>query len=158
MVTLRWTTSRISVHHPGYHLIFCPNDRRLRLGPSVGHKCWTQVLDTSVGHKCWTQVLGENRERVIVLHNEKAVELAVKTESVEVMPNHVHLFVRRSLVLALYFLGGQMKGYTSRNLWAVFSSRVSPLPLLWTCSDSIESVGPISKDAKEKTIEEQRGR
>ena len=113
------------------------------------------MLGPSVGYKCWG---GENRERVIVLHNEKAVELAVKTESMEVMPNHVHLFVRRSLVLALYFLGGQMKGYTARNLWAAFPSLVSPLPSLWTSSDYIESVGPICKDANEKTIEEQRGR
>ena len=112
-------------------------------------------MGRSVGYKCWG---GENRERVIVLHNEKAVELAVKTESVEVMPNHVHLFVRTSLALAPYFLGGQMKGYTVRNLRAAFPSLVSPLPSLWTCSDYIESVGPICKDANEKTIEEQRGR
>ena len=75
------------------------------------------MLGPSVGHKCWG---GEIRERVIVLLNEKAVELAVKTESVEVMPNHVHLFVRTSLVPARYFLSGQMKGYTVRNLRAAF--------------------------------------
>ena len=62
MATMRWTTSRTFVHNPGYHIIFCLNYRRLMLGPSVGHKCWG----------------GEIRERVIVLLNEKAVELAVK--------------------------------------------------------------------------------
>ena len=97
------------------------------------------------------------RERVIILYNEKAGELGVKTESVEVMPNHVHLFVSTSLVLALYFLSGQMKGYTVRSLRAAFPSLVSPLLSLWTCGDYIESIGPICKDAVKKTIEEQRG-
>ncbi len=112
------------------------------------------MLGPSVGHKCWG---GEIRERVIVLLNEKAVELAVKTESVEVMPNHVHLFVRTSLVPARYFLSGQMKGYTVRNLRAAFPLQVSPLPSLWTCGNYIESVGQVCKDAIKKTIEEQRG-
>jgi putative transposase len=94
---------------------------------------------------------------VIVLYNEKAGELGVTMETVEVMPNHVHLFVSTSPVPALYFLSGQMKGYTARNLRAAFPSLVSPLPSLWTCGDYIESVGHICKDAIEKTIEEQRG-
>ncbi len=112
------------------------------------------MLGPSVGHKCWG---GEIRDRVIVLLNEKAGEPGVKTESVEVMPNHVHLLVRRSLVLALHFLGGQMKGYTVRNLRAAFHLLISQLPSLWTCGDYNESVGQLCKDANEKTVEEQRG-
>ena len=92
------------------------------------------------------------------LHNEKAGEPGVKTESVEVMPNHVHLFVRTSPVLALHFLGGQMKGDTVRNLWAAFHLLISQLPSLWTRSDYNESVGQVCKDAIKKYIEEQRGR
>jgi len=112
------------------------------------------MLGPSVGHKYWG---GEIRERVIVLHNEKAGEPGVKTKSVEVMPNHVHLLVRTSPVLALHFLGGQMKGYTVRNLWAAFHLLISQLPSLWTRSDYIESVGQVCKDAIKKYIEKQRG-
>ena len=112
------------------------------------------MLGPSVGYKCWG---GEIREKVIVPHNEKVGEPAVKMETVEVRPNHVHLFVRTSLALAPHFLSGQMKVYMVRNLRAAFPLQVSPLPSLWTCGDYIESVGQVCKDAIKKTIEEQRG-
>ncbi len=133
MTTIRWTTSQTSVHNLGFHIIFCPKYRR-------------PVLR------------GEIRERLIVLLNEKAGELGVKIEPAEVMPNHVHLFVKTTPVLAPHFVIGQLKGYTARRLRSEFSSLVSRLPSLWTRSYYIESVGHISEDTVKKYIEDQRGK
>lgn len=133
MTTIRWTTSRTAVHNLGYHIIFCPKYRR-------------PVLR------------GEIRERLIVLLNEKARELGVRIESVEVMPDHVHLFVKASPVLAPHFIVGQLKGYTSRTLRGEFPSLVSRLPALWTRSYYVESVGHISEDTIRQYIEDQRGK
>ncbi len=46
----------------------------------------------------------------------KAKELNVSIETMEIMPDHVHLFVKTTPVHAPHYIVAQLKGYTSRVL------------------------------------------
>ncbi len=94
--------------------------------------------------------------RLKELLNEKAIELGVVIENMEVMPDHVHLFVKCEPSDAPQFLVGQFKGYSSRILREEFPELKSKLPTLWTRSYFAESVGPISEANIKKYIEEQK--
>src|ERR687883_463817 len=65
----RWTTSNKAVYNLGYHLIWCTKYRR-------------KVL------------LDRAADRVKQLLTEKAATLGLTIETMEVMPDHVHLFVK----------------------------------------------------------------
>ena len=127
----RWKTSATSVYNLGYHLIWCSKYRR-------------KVLVNDV----------EKRLRELLL--EKANELGCTIESVEIMPEHVHLFIKSSSVHAPHFIVGQFKGYTSHKLREEFHELKSRLPTLWTRSYYIESVGHISEDTIIKYINDQK--
>ena len=133
MTAIRWTTSGTTVHNLGYPIIFCPKYRRPVLRGGI-------------------------RERLIELFGEKAGEIGVTIESLEVMLADVDLFVKASPVLAPHFIVGQLKGYTSRILRQEFPWLVSRLPSLWTRSYYIESIGHIWEDVIRKYIDDQRGK
>lgn len=94
--------------------------------------------------------------RLKELLNEKAIELGVVIENMEVMPDHVPLFVKCEPSDAPQFLVGQFKGYSSRILREEFPELKSKLPTLWTRSYFAESVGHISQATIKKYIEEQK--
>lgn len=129
----RWKTSRTSVYNVGYHLIWCPKYRR-------------KVLVDQV----------ELRLKELLF--EKAIELNIDIESIEVMPDHVHLFVKSSPIHAPHYIVQQFKGYTSRRLRQEFKSLRSRLPTLWTRSYYVESVGHISEEIVKKYIEDQKNK
>jgi putative transposase len=61
-------------------------------------------------------LLGEVETRLRELLREKANELGIEVEGLEVMPDHVHLFVAVPPTDAPQFYANQFKGYTSRVL------------------------------------------
>ncbi|MCL4339602.1 MAG: IS200/IS605 family transposase [Nitrososphaerota archaeon] len=131
MVSQRWKRSNKSVYNVGYHLIWCPKYRR-------------QVL------------VGEIEKRLKELLDIKAMEIGVNIEKIEVMPDHVHLFVKTDPTMSPHFVIQQFKGYTSRVLRQEFPHLKSKLPTLWTRSYYVESVGHISEAVVKKYIEEQK--
>lgn len=128
----RWTTSNKSIYNIGYHLIWCPKYRR-------------KVLT------------GDIERRLKELLNEKANELELKIEKMEIMPDHVHLFVKASPVDSPHFIVQQLKGKSSHQLRREYPDLLN-LPTLWTRSYYCESVGHISEDTVLKYIEEQKGK
>jgi len=56
----------------------------------------------------------EIEDRLRELLHQKAEELGVEIESLEVMPDHVHMFVKAESTLAPHYLVQQFKGLTSR--------------------------------------------
>lgn len=74
----------------------------------------------------------------------------------EVMPDHVHLFVKSKPTYAVHFVVNQLKGYTSFKLREEFPELKSRLPTLWTRSYFVESVGHISEDTVKRYIENQK--
>ena len=131
MATQRWKTSKTCVFNTAYHFIWCPKYRR-------------KVLQ------------GRIAERLKEILYEKAEELEVEIGSLEVLPDHVHLFVKAKPVHAPQFLANQFKGYSSFLLRKEFPELKKRLPTLWTRSYYVESVGHISESTIKKYIEDQK--
>ena len=116
-----------------YHLVFCPKYRKA-------------VLD------------GQVAERLKELLRVKATELGLTLHTMEVMPDHVHLFVESDPNLSPAKIAAQLKGYTSRILRQEFRFLRSQLPSLWSRSYFISSVGRVSEATIRRYIAEQKTR
>jgi putative transposase len=126
----RWQRSNTSVYNVAYHVIFCPKYRK-------------KVL------------VGKVEERLKALLSEEAAELGVRIDTMEVLPDHVHLFVKGTPALTPQRLVHRLKGYTSRVLRQEFQ-HLRRLPSLWTRSYYIESIGHISEETIRQYIEDQK--
>ena len=100
--------------------------------------------------------MGDVEARLRQLLQEKADKIGVSIEEMQIMPDHVHLFVKASPVASPHWIVQQLKGYTSHELRAQFKSLRTRLPTLWTRSYYVESCGHISEDTIRKYIEEQK--
>lgn len=81
------------------------------------------------------QVLsGAVEVRLKELLAEKAQELGATIHALEVMPDHVHLFLKRNPTKVPAHLAAPFKGYTARILREGFSYRKSSQPSLWSYS------------------------
>ena len=133
MVSQRWKHSNTTVYNLGYHLIWCPKYRR--------------------------KVLVEEVEiHLRQLLKEKAKEICVEIINMEIMPDHVHLFVKGKPIHSPHWIVQQFKGYTSRILRKEHKTLRSRLPTLWTRSYYVESVGHISEQTIRKYIAEQKNK
>ena len=133
MVSQRWTHSNTCIYNIGYHLIWCPKYRR-------------QVLVDKI------------EKRLRELLNKKAKELKVVIDTMEIMPDHVHLFVKAKPTSSPHWLVQQFKGFSSHELRKEYPQLKSRLPTLWTRSYYCESVGHISEETVKKYIEEQKNK
>lgn len=133
MASERWRRSNKSVYNIGFHLIWCPKYRRSVLVPPV-----------------------DNELKKLLL--KKAEEISVEIVKMEIMPDHIHLFVKGSPTAAPHWIVQQFKGYTSFILRQKYPSLKSRLPTLWTRSYYCESVGHISEATVKKYIEEQKNK
>lgn len=132
MTTERYRRNARSVYSLKYHIVFCPKYRR-------------PVL------------VGPIADDLKALLAEKATALRVAILSLEVMPDHVQLFVESDPTLAVQFLVNQFKGYTSRLLRQRYPSLVSRLPSLWSRSYYCGTVGHVSEETVRRYIEAQKG-
>ena len=76
----------------------------------------------------------------------------------EVMPDHVHIFIEGKPSYEPQFIVNQLKGYTSRILRGRHQWLRSRLPTLWTRSYYIGSAGSVSAASIQKYIESQKGK
>ena len=129
----RWVNSNTSVYNLGYHIIWCPKYRR-------------KVLINEI----------ENRLKEIII--TKCNELDCYVHELNIMPDHVHLFVKTKPTIAPHFLIQQIKGISSRILRNEFKELKRKMPSMWTRSYFIESVGHISQETIEKYIQEQKNK
>jgi putative transposase len=116
-----------------FHVVWCPKYRRPVLTPPVD-------------------------ERLKALLREVAGNLDMTVHALEVMPDHVHLFVESDPRWAPAEIAGRLKANTSRALRAEFPHLRSRLPTLWSRSYFIASVGAVSEAAIRRYIEAQKGR
>jgi putative transposase len=116
-----------------YHIVWCPKYRRAVL-------------------------IGAVADRLKVLLSEKSAELGMEIQALEVMPDHVHLFVESDPTRCVAEIVNRLKGYTSRVLRAEFPSLRSRLPTLWSRSYYAGSVGHVSAATVERYIAEQKGK
>ena len=127
----RWKHSNTTIFNISYHIIWCTKYRR-------------KVL------------VNEVEDRLKTLLVEKAEEIGCEISIQEVMPDHVHIFIKTKPTLAPHYIVQQLKGYTSRILRKEFHKLKSRIPTLWTRSYYCESIGHISEEAVKKYIEEQK--
>lgn len=134
-----WYTSRMArevqvsaggVYDLGYHVVWCPKYRRPVLAARTGERCRELI-----GEKC-----AEHGWRVVAL---------------EVMPDHVHLFVKAHPKDSPSFIANQLKGFTSRRLREEFPHLRSRLPTLWSRSYLVASVGAVSAATVQRYIDTQ---
>jgi len=118
-----------STHLMNYHFVWCPKYRRKLF-------------------------IGELRNRLIDLINEKSKELSCKILQLEVMPDHIHMFIQGNPKLAPNLIIGQIKGFTSRILRDEFKQLLK-MPTLWTRSYFVSTAGNVSSFVIEQYIEEQ---
>ena len=133
VVSARYRKNAGAVFTLKYHLVFCPKYRK-------------HVLQ------------GEVAERLKELLYEKAAELEVEIHTMEVMSDHVHLFIESDPTLAPAQLAAQFKGFTSRILRQEFAYLRSTLPALWSRSYYIGSIGQVSEATVRRYIEAQKTR
>lgn len=118
------------VYDLGLHVVWCPKYRRA-------------VLDGPVA------------ARLDELIREKAGERGWEIVALEVMPDHVHLFVKHDPKSSASYVANQFKGFTSRVLRAEFPHLNSKLPTLWSSSYFAASVGAVSADTVRQYIDTQ---
>ena len=122
-----------AVYSLKYHLVWCPKYRR-------------PVL------------VGKIADRLKSLLEEKASELKARIHALEVMSDHVHLFLETDPTKAPAHIAAQFKGYTSNVLRREFPELRSRLPTLWSRSYFIGTVGSVTAKAVQHYIESQKGK
>ena len=127
----RWTTSNKAIFNVSYHLIWCPKYRR-------------KVL------------VGKVETRLKELLNKKADEIGITIKQMEIMPDHVHIFVKCDTTSSPHWIVQQLKGYTSKIMRDEFKELKTRIPTLWTRSYFCESIGHISEATVRKYIEDQK--
>lgn len=115
------------------HIVFCPKYRR-------------SVLVNPVD------------VRLKELLTEKTAELDLAIRALEVMPDHVHLFIDFDPRWGIAEIVNRLKGYTSRQLRIEFPALKSRLPTLWSRSYFAATTGCVSDKAIERYITEQKGK
>ena len=123
--------SNTSVTNIGYHIIWCPKYRR-------------KVL------------IGDIKDRLFQILPEIALNNQCTIESLEIMPDHVHVFLKGVPTLAIHQIIQRLKGISSNILKREFPKLKTQLPCLWTRSYYCETIGCISEDAVMKYIENQQ--
>ena len=116
-----------------YHVVFCPKYRRSVLTPPVDVRL--------------KQLIEE-----VALHHD------ITVHEMEVMPDHVHLFVECDPTRSVAEIVNRFKGATSRFLREEFPHLRSRLPTLWSRSYYAGTVGHVSEATVRAYIESQKGR
>ena|SRR5215208_2859831 len=121
-----------SVSLSNYHLIFCPKRRRKVLVNAVKVRLDTLIRETAAALDCTVLAL-------------------------EIMPDHVHLFLAAPPTLAPHTIVRRIKGRSSRVLRQEFPHLLR-LPSLWTRSYFSSTAGNVSSQTIQRYIAEQQTR
>jgi putative transposase len=113
-----------------YHFVFIPKRRKKVLTGSIAERLQQIVCD----------VCNENRWRIIAM---------------EIMPDHVHLFINAKPIDDPATIIRKIKGRASHHLRKKFPELLK-LPTLWTPSYFVSTAGNICTETVKRYIEAQR--
>ena len=116
-----------------YHLVWCPKYRRPVLEGAI-EKRLREVLEDVRAEHGWA------------IH------------ALEVMPDHVHLFIESDPIYSVAEIVNRLKGASSRILRSEFPALRSRLPTLWSRSYYAGTVGAVSDAVVRRYIESQKGK
>lgn len=120
------------VYSLSYHLVWCPKRRSPVLVGGIADDLKTLIV-------------------------ENCKNLGMQVESLEVMSDHVHLFVSAPPKFSPYQIVKKLKG-SSSNLLRKKYPQLLKLPALWSSSYYVGSVGHVSDSVVRHYIENQRGK
>lgn len=126
---MQYKHSRNKVFLINYHLIWCPKRRK-------------KVL------------VGDIKMRLEQIINEVAKEKNIEILALEIMPDHLHLFISSHPNILIHNLIKAFKGRSS-NLLRKEYPELLKLPSLWTHSYFVSTAGNVSNDTIKKYIQEQ---
>lgn len=126
----KYRASTHSTYNVRYHIVFSPKYR-------------------------YNQLRYRAAERLKTLLRQSAAELGISIQSMEVMPDHVHLFILARPAVPVPQLVCRLKGYTSYLMRKEFTY-LRRYPSLWTRSYFVETVGHISENTVVNYIEHQK--
>ena len=129
----RYAKNAGAVFNLKYHVVWCPKYRRPVLVPPIDE--WLRDI-----------------------FNQVAAEHGFLLHTVEVMPDHVHLFVEADPTRSVAEIVNRFKGPSSRFLRQEFPSLRSRLPTLWSRTYYAGTVGHVSEATVRKYIESQKGK
>ena len=116
-----------------YHLVWCPKYRRPVLEGAI-EKRLREVLEDVRAEHGWA------------IH------------ALEVMPDHVHLFIESDPIYSVAEIVNRLKGASSRILRSEYPALRSRLPTLWSRSYYAGTVGAVSDAVVRRYIESQKGK
>jgi putative transposase len=114
-----------------YHVIFCPKYRR-------------KVLT------------GDVEKDLRKIFDEIAIEKNIEIKALEIMSDHVHMFISFDPRQPIHELIKLFKGRSSRILRSKYPKLKSRIPSLWTRSYFCCTIGHISEETIQKYIENQK--
>lgn len=121
------------VYKNQYHIIFCPKYRR-------------KVLINGID------------ERLKEILYDIAEEIDVEIKALEVMPDHVHMFIEFDPRINLHNVVKRLKGRSSHILREEYPSLKKKLPSLWTRSYFSCTIGQISEETIKQYVESQKNK
>lgn len=128
-MTKGYQKENTSVHLMNYHFVWSPKYRRKLL-------------------------TGEVKVRLKKLIEDEVNKLGCAILRLEIMPDHVHLFVSSNPKLSPNRIIGNIKGASSRVLRKEFP-RLLRMPTLWTRSYFVSTAGNVSSGVIQRYIDQQ---
>lgn len=125
---------RTCVHNLGYHIVWSTKYRKPVLVDGID-----DTLKTALN----------------TIADEKGFTIKV----MEVMPDHVHVFVQASPKFSPSYIAKMLKGISARRLFIIHGNQLKKVlwnKHLWNPSYYVESVGHISEATIQKYIEDQK--
>lgn len=126
-----YTHKKGIVYKNQFYIVFCPKYRR-------------KVLVNGIDERL--------KEILFEIAREKDIEI----KALEIMPDHVHIFIDFDPRITLHKIIKDFKGISARILREEFPYLKSRLPSLWTRSYFACSIGHISEETIKKYIENQK--
>ena len=126
----KYNASSHSTYNVAYHVVFSPKYRYNLLRDSAAERLKTLLL-------------------------QAASHLGIIIQAMEVMPDHVHLFIIARPTISIPQIVQYLKGYSSYFMRKEFTY-LRRYPSLWTRSYFVETVGHISEMTVVHYIENQK--
>lgn len=102
-------------------------------------------------------LVGEVEARLKELIKEVAQKLDLEILALEIMPDHLHLFVNAPPDLAPHDIVARIKGVSSHHLRREFE-HIARMSSMWTRSYFVSTAGNVSSDTIRRYIEMQKKR
>lgn len=125
--------ARTVVYNTGYHIVWSTKYRRKVLTGAVADEL-----------KAIFQAIANDKDFII--------------RKMEVMPDHIHVFVSAHPKIPVGYIYKMLKGISARKLFVRFPDLVNKLwkGHLWNASTYVETIGHISEETVEKYIQDQK--